>query len=138
LKIVGRTLICSRYSWQKMFLIVYSFQRKHRDRLPFNISNMKEKHGFKGNYLIAKSKSETSLWVDNGTVNVVNNKASFICTLYIYIYLYIVTVWYLAKCMTRRHFFRLKQCSLKALIAPWYHGAILWNFIIECIRAMVL
>ena len=42
-----------------MFLIVYSFQRKHRDRLPFNISNMKEKHGFKGNYLIAKSKSET-------------------------------------------------------------------------------
>ena len=37
--------------------------------------------------------------------NVVNQKASFICTLYIYIYLYIVTVWYLAKCMTRRHFF---------------------------------
>jgi hypothetical protein len=27
--------------------------------LPFNISNMKKKHGFKGNYLIAKNKSET-------------------------------------------------------------------------------
>ena len=35
---------------------------------------------------------DLSLWVDNGTVNVVNKKASFICTLYIYIYLYIVTV----------------------------------------------
>ena len=40
--------------------------------------------------------------------NVVNQKASFLCTLYIYIYLYIARVWYLAKCMTRRHFFRLK------------------------------
>ena len=39
--------------------------------------------------------------------NAVNQKASFLCTLYIYIYLYIVTVWYLAKCMTRRHFFPL-------------------------------
>jgi hypothetical protein len=38
--------------------------------------------------------------------NVVNQKASFICTLYIY-HLYIVTVWYLAKCMTRRNFVRL-------------------------------
>jgi hypothetical protein len=47
------------FSWQKMYLIVYSFQRKHQDRLPFNISNMKKKHGFKGNYLIAKNKSET-------------------------------------------------------------------------------
>ena len=42
-----------------------------------------------------------------GNCNVVNQKASFLCTLYIYIYSYIVTVWYLAKCMTRRHFFRL-------------------------------
>ena len=40
--------------------------------------------------------------------NVVNQKASFLCTLYKYIYLYIARVWYLAKCMTRRHFFRLK------------------------------
>ena len=42
--------------------------------------------------------------------NVVNQKASFLCTtcIYIYIYLYIVTIWYLAKCMTRRHFFLLK------------------------------
>ena len=38
---------------------------------------------------------------------VVNQKASFLCTLCIYIYLYIVTVWYLAKCMTKRHFIRL-------------------------------
>ena len=37
--------------------------------------------------------------------NVVNQKASFLCTLYIDIYLYIVTVWYLSKCLTRRHFF---------------------------------
>ena len=37
--------------------------------------------------------------------NVVNQKASFLCTLYIYIYLYIVTVWYLAKCMTRIYLF---------------------------------
>jgi hypothetical protein len=27
--------------------------------LPFNISNMKKKHGFNGNYLIAKIKYET-------------------------------------------------------------------------------
>jgi hypothetical protein len=26
---------------------------------PFNISNNNKKHGFKGNYLIAKNKSET-------------------------------------------------------------------------------
>jgi hypothetical protein len=39
LKILGRTLICFKYSWQKICLIVYSFQRKHQDRLPFNISN---------------------------------------------------------------------------------------------------
>ena len=87
--------------------IILNYRKKLNDPPPFHFCVTYVTLHYAFIYPMFMDWSVSLGWLWN--CNVVNQKASFLCTLYIYIYLYIVTVWYLAKCMTsrRRHFFRV-------------------------------